>query len=111
MGYQTAYISGIPSFCAAAAAMGIPLAEWCESIHIIPSGSNLQQALDDDGNYVFMKSGRKINAVREILMKSGRDVVMVENCGMPDEKRYYGVDEIPDESGYFSLLIAKCTQA
>ena len=95
MGYRTAYISGITSFCAAAATMGIPLAEWKESLHIIPAIHNLQKP-DDEGNYVFMKSGRKINEVREILKKSGRDV-----------KRYYGVDEIPDDTGYFALIIAK----
>ncbi len=107
MGYQTAYISGIPSFCATAATMGIPLAEWRESLHIIPAIHSLQKNLDDDGNYVLMKSGKKINKVKEILKESGKDVVMVENCGMPDEKRYYSVDEIPDDSGYFALIIAK----
>ncbi len=107
MGYQTAYISGIPSFCAAAATMGIPLAEWRESLHIIPAIHSLQKKLDNEGNYVLMKSGKKINEVKEILKESGRDVVMVENCGMPDEKRYYGVEEIPDDSGYFALIIAK----
>ena len=107
MGYQTAYISGIPSFCAAAATMGIPLAEWRESLHIIPAIHSLQENLDDEGNYVLMKSGRKINKVKEILKESGKDVVMVENCGMPDEKRYNSVDEIPDDSGYFALIIAK----
>ena len=42
-----------------------------------------------------------------MLKKSGRHAVMVENCGMPDEKRYYGVDEIPDDAGYFAIIIAK----
>ncbi len=107
MGYQTAYVSGIPSFCAAAAAMGIPLAEWQESLHIIPANHSLKKKPDADGNYVFMKSGRKINEVREVIKKCGRDAVMVENCGMPDEKRYYGVDEIPDDTGYFAIIIAK----
>jgi precorrin-2/cobalt-factor-2 C20-methyltransferase len=32
---------------------------------------------------------------------------MVENCCMPEEKRYHSVDEIPDDAGYFSLIIAK----
>ena len=32
---------------------------------------------------------------------------MVENCSMEGEKCYYGVDEIPDDAGYFSLIIAK----
>ncbi len=107
MGYRTVYISGITSFCAAAATMGIPLAEWRESLHIIPAIHNLREKLDDEGNYVFMKNGRKITEVRELLKENGRDAVMVENCGMPDEKRYNGVDEIPDDTGYFALIIAK----
>ena len=49
----------------------------------------------------------KINEVKEMLRESGRDAVMVENCGMPDEKRYNGVDCIPDTAGYFALIIAK----
>ena len=41
------------------------------------------------------------------LRRSGRRVSMVENCCMDGEKRYYSVDEIPDDAGYFSLIIAK----
>ena len=107
MGYHTSYISGIPSFCAAAATMGIPLAEWRESLHIIPVIHSLKKMPSEEGNYVFMKSGRKIKEVKEILRKSEKKVVMVENCGMPDEKKYYSVDEIPDDSGYFALIIAR----
>ena len=107
MGYRTAYISGVPSFCAAAAAVGIPLAEWEESLHIIPATHSPQKRLDDEGNYVLMKSGKRINEVKEMLRESGRDAVMVENCGMPDEKRYNGVDCMPDDAGYYTLIIAK----
>ena len=32
---------------------------------------------------------------------------MVENCGMPEEHIYHGVEEIPDDAGYYSLIIAK----
>jgi len=32
---------------------------------------------------------------------------MVENCSMANEHVYRGVDEIPDDAGYFSLIIAK----
>ena len=54
-----------------------------------------------------MKSGRKMNQVKEILERSGREVRMVENCGMPDEHIYNGVEEIPDDAGYYSLSIIK----
>lgn len=106
-GYETCLISGITSFCAAAARTGTPLAEWNEQLHILPAVHRLDSCLDQSGNYVLMKSGRKMNQVKEILARSGRDVVMVENCGMENEHIYRGVDEIPDDAGYYSLIIAK----
>ena len=59
------------------------------------------------GNYVLMKSGSKMAEVKELLRRSGRAVSMAENCCMEGEKLYHGVDEIPDDAGYFSLIIAK----
>lgn len=106
-GFETRYISGITSFCAAAATMGIPLSEWQEPLHIIPAVHQLDEELALEGNYVLMKSGRQMAAVKEILRKSGRKVSMVENCGLKNENRYRSVDEIPDNAGYFSLIIAK----
>lgn len=106
-GYQTALVSGIPSFCAAAARMNIPLVEWNEQLHIIPAVHQLETRLEQPGNYVLMKSGRKMNQVKSILGESGRDVVMVENCGMENEHIYKSLEEISDNSGYYSLIIAK----
>lgn len=106
-GYQTELVSGITSFCAAAAATNTPLVEWNEQLHIVPAVHRLENKLDLPGNYVLMKSGKKMNQVKEILTASGRDVVMVENCGMENEHIYRGVDEIPDDAGYYSLIIAK----
>ena len=48
-----------------------------------------------------------MNQVKEILARSEREVRMVENCGMPDEHIYNSVEEIPDDAGYYSLIIAK----
>lgn len=106
-GYQTELVSGITSFCAAAARTGTSLAEWSEPLHVIPAVHRLEGDLDLPGNYVLMKSGRKMDQVKEILRRSGRDVVMVENCGMESEHIYHGVDDIPDDAGYYSLIIAK----
>ena len=106
-GFETGYISGITSFCAAAATLGIPISEWQEPFHVIPAVHQLGDKLDLKGNYVLMKSGRQMAAVKEILANSGRKVTMVENCGLEDEHRYFSVDEIPDNAGYFSLIIAK----
>ena len=48
-----------------------------------------------------------MNQVKEILVQSNRDVLMVENCGMENEHVYRSVEEIPDSAGYYSLIIAK----
>jgi len=106
-GYKTELVSGIPSFCAAAARLNIALAEWDEPLHIVPAVHQLDEKLDLKGNYILMKSGKKMDAVKDILRASGRDVAMVENCGLPGEKIYRSADEIPDDAGYFSLIIAK----
>ena len=106
-GYETCLVSGITSFCAAAARTGTPLAEWNEQLHIIPAVHRLDHSLDLPGNYVLMKSGKKMGQVKEILRKSQKEVVMVENCGMKEEHIYRSVDEIPDDAGYYSLIIAK----
>ncbi len=106
-GYQAELVSGITSFCAAAARTGTSLAEWDEQLHILPAVHKLNSSLSLPGNYVLMKSGHKMQQVKEILKASGRDVVMVENCGMENEHIYCSTEEIPDDAGYYSLIIAK----
>jgi len=32
---------------------------------------------------------------------------MIENCGMENEKIYHSVEEMPEEAGYYSLMIVK----
>jgi precorrin-2/cobalt-factor-2 C20-methyltransferase len=81
--------------------------EWNEQLHIIPAVHRLDCTLEEPGNYVLMKSGKKMQQVKEILAASGKDVVMVENCGMENEHIYRGVEAIPDDAGYYSLIIAK----
>ena len=109
-GFQTQSVSGIPSFCATAARMNMPLAIWNEPIHIFPAVHNLSGTLPDSGTCILMKSGRKMNRVKEILKKSGRNAVMVENCGMGEERVYFHIDEIPDTAGYYCLIISRETE-
>ena len=63
--------------------------------------------MDLKGNYVIMKSASKMAQVKDMIRRSGRSAVMAENCSMANEKLYHSVDEIPDDAGYFSLIIAK----
>ncbi|MBR6472811.1 MAG: precorrin-2 C(20)-methyltransferase [Firmicutes bacterium] len=106
-GYETELVPGITSFCAAAARLNLPLAEWDEPLHILPASHKLDDKMELSGNYVLMKSGSHMKEVKEMLTASGREVWTVENCGMPNEKVCRGADEIPDDAGYFSLVIAK----
>lgn len=107
LGYPTELVPGVTSFCAAAARANVSLAEWEEQLHIVPAVHRLDCGLDLPDNYVLMKSGKRMKEVKDQLRQSGKDVVMVENCGMPNERIYRSVDEIPDDAGYYSLIIAK----
>ena len=65
-GYETALVSGITSFCAAAARTNQPLVEWNQTLHIVPAVHRLGDTPEAQGNYVFMKSGKKMKQVKEI---------------------------------------------
>ena len=106
-GYETELVNGITSFCAAASRLNIPLAEWNEPIHILPAVHGADEYFDLDGNYVLMKSGSRMKELREKLEASGRDIKAVVNCGMDDEEVYRNAEELPDETGYFTLIISK----
>lgn len=106
-GYTTQIVPGIPSFCAAAARMDIPLVENRQELHILPASYQIEESLNLPGTKVLMKAGRKMAEVKEILKEKELDAVMVENCGMENEKLYFGVQEIPERAGYYSLLVVK----
>lgn len=136
-GYETKLVSGIPSFCAAAARAGVSLCEWQEQLHIVPAVHLKEKSSEEEktseaertseaektseaertflaqgffelpGNYVLMKAGSRMQEIKDAIAQSGREVVMVENCGMPEEHVYYGVEELPEQAGYYSLMIVK----
>lgn len=107
MGFVTGLIPGVPSFCAAAARMDIGLVENKDQLHIIPGSYEIEQGLKMDGTRILMKAGRNMPVVKQAIKEQGLAVHMVENCGMADEQIYRTVDEIPDDAGYYSLLIVK----
>lgn len=106
-GYPTCTVSGVPSFCAAAAALQIPLAEWDEELHIIPAAQEKELPLSYPGSYVLMKSGTQTGRIKALLKDSGKTAYLAENCGMPEETLCKGLSEFPDTAGYFSLVIVK----
>ena len=107
MGYETEIVSGIPSFCAAAARLNIPLAEQEQQIHIIPTSYQPKEALEFSGTKVFMKIGSKMEWLKKHLNDTGADVYMVENCGLENESVCYSAEELNDKAGYYSIVIVK----
>ncbi|MGI6011070.1 MAG: precorrin-2 C(20)-methyltransferase [Ruminococcus sp.] len=107
MGYEVEIISGITSFCAVAARMNMGLVEKAEPLHVIPASYQIEEALTLPGTKVLMKAGKKMKEVKEKLKAMDADVVMIENCGMENEKIFRGAEEIPEDAGYYSLIIVK----
>ena len=137
-GYPTEVVSGVPSFCAAAARAQMPLVMWNEPLFVVPaahsgtrkhglsgtfggsraaeethgSGEEALAACGEKtaragGTLVYMKSGKKLRQLKDAAQAEGREMVFLENCGMEHEKICRDPEEIPDEAGYYSLLIVK----
>ena len=106
-GYPVVLVSGVTSFCAAAARLGVSLGEWDEPIHVLPAAHKTGDRLDLEGNYVLMKSASHMREVKAMLAGSGRSVQAVIDCGLPTERVCLSLEDIPEDAGYFSLIIAK----
>lgn len=107
MGYETEIVNGIPSFCAVAAKLNTGLVEKSEPLHVIPASYQMEGAMGLPGTKVFMKAGKNLSKVKNRIQQAGADGMMIENCGMPDEKIYRTAAEIPETAGYYSLIIVK----
>ena len=106
-GYDVEIVPGITSFCAAAAVLKTPLAEWDEPLHIVPAVHKTDERLDQNGNFVLMKPASHMPEIKQLLRQSGRKVFAAENCGMENERIYRSAEEIPDDAGYYTLIVAK----
>ncbi|MDD3367873.1 MAG: cobyrinate a,c-diamide synthase [Lachnospiraceae bacterium] len=108
-GSRSKTISGVPSFCAAASALGVSLVDQKEQLHILPGdcevGANIQ------GTRVYMKSGKELEIIKEKLRRESQkkklNIYGVSNCGMPEEKLVNSLKDIDPKSSYFTLLIVK----
>lgn len=109
-GFEAEIVSGITSFCAVSARFNMGLVEMAEPLHVIPAtyqAEEMDQVLRLPGTKVLMKTGKKMKQVRESILRSGQEAVMIENCGMESEKIYETAEEIPETAGYYSLIIVK----
>lgn len=107
LGYPAGLVNGVPSFCAAAARLGIGLAEGNQPLHILPHLTQVEAGLSLPGTKVIMKMGKQMAAAKQQIKEQGLDAMMVENCGMDGEWISCSVDEIREDAGYYSLVIVK----
>lgn len=109
-GYEARIIPGVPSFCAAAARLGEPLCEKAERLMIVPaSHGTVEDCLSLDANLVFMKAGREIGALKETLRAHGMldRAGLVANCGLEGELVCPHLADLPEDTGYFSVVLVK----
>ena len=108
-GGQAYMIPGITSFCAVASALNISLTEGNEMLHIIPASYGIEYALSLPGTKILMKAGKSFSKIKKKLLEQKQSIscYMVENCDMQTEKKYFSLEEMPEEVGYFSTIIVK----
>ena len=110
-GYPTARIAGVPSFCAAAAALGRSLTDGMEAPLTLAPGRHAEQVLDAPGAKVLMKSGRQLPAALAALRQRGllEKSAMACNCGLPEQTLWPDLSSYDPArpAGYFTTIIVK----
>jgi len=105
-------IPGITSFHAAAARIGLVLAESSESL-LITSGvadpETLERQLDVADNAVIMKAYKNFEDIRSTLERLRLDdkTVLVSRLGMEGESILMDIKDAPMTPHYFSLALVK----
>lgn len=107
-GYETRMIPGVPSFCAAAAALDTALCEGAEPLQVLPASyPGTAEALDRPGTKVLMKSGKSMGTVKEQIDTRRFDAMAVECCGMAEERIHPSLDTLDETASYFSVVVVK----
>lgn len=111
-GGSVRWVGGVTSFCAAAAALGMPLAKGDENVSIFAGGAPAQDAAAGrPATEVYMKSGKALDGLVDWLKKRSRSerlqISAVSNCGYDDQRLYFHLEEIPASSPYMTVVIVK----
>lgn len=108
-GFQSELVSGVPSFCAVAAAVGAPLGSGSEHIHILPGRYSIEELETYNGTRILMKSGGRMGEIKERLVELEEEnqisFYAVANCGMKNQVIYSDIQELDEQAGYFTTVI------
>ena len=84
--------------------------EMSSPLHIVPGGyDDVRRAISWPGTKVVMKARRSLADTKCILREEGAfdGAELVEDCGLPGERVYRSVDDVPDRGSYFSTMVVR----
>lgn len=108
-------IESCPVIAAPQTADGVMVAldltpEMSSPLHIVPGGyDDVRRAIGWPGTKVVMKARRSLADTKRILREEGAfdGAELVEDCGLPGERVYRSVDDVPDRGSYFSTMVVR----
>ena len=111
-GYAWELVPGITAPSAAAARLGIGLADGTEDLAILAATADLakvEQTIANHSNTVLMKGAAQWPAIAEILQRQGvlNKTAAVERCSMENERVFADVSEMPEDLSYFLTAIIR----
>lgn len=112
-GYPVVVIPGIPSFCAAAARTGQPLALGDEVLSIVPATlphERLRRVIEVSDSLALLKVSHNWPEIADALKEDSaiEDSVLVSKCGTADEEIINNLSLAKEKKiNYLSLILAK----
>lgn len=69
----------------------------------------VRRAIGWPGTKVVMKARRSFVDTKRILREEGAfdGAELVEDCGLPGERVYRSLDDVPDRGSYFSTMVVR----
>lgn len=98
-------IESCPVIAAPQTADGVMVA-----LDIVPGGyDDVRRAIGWPGTKVVMKARRSLADAKRILREEGAfdGAELVEDCGLPGERVYRSLDDVPDRGSYFSTMVVR----
>ena len=128
LGYDCEMISGVPSFCAASAKLNVTLCSDQEKLEIIPGGKGSPAAFSlfhekqpvpeqslkryerpgcgTGSTQIYMKFESLFPRLIDTLNRRGEAPMVIENCCLENERSFRDTTTLPDDIGYFNIVIS-----
>lgn len=112
-GYQAELVNGVPSFCAVAAELSIPLGSRNEAVHILPGYYAVEQMSDGHGRQLSDEQGLSVEQeisgrlrLRDYL-EQGDTVVLMKSAGNMDKVKQQ-LGELSEQGICKAYAVSNC---